>query len=157
MLNSVLSLKGFNLSEAPVLEDLVKAFAVEVSRPQITTPNWNLDVVLRTLTLPPFEPLRSASFRDLTKKPIFLLALATANRVSELQALFHSFAWQGDDVILSYLPEFVAKMETWSNLLPREFRLMSFTGILGRDAVERLLCSVRALRFFSWKNKGSTS
>ena len=148
MLNSVLSLKGFNLSEAPVLEDLVKAFAVEVSRPQITTPNWNLDVVLRTLTLPPFEPLRSASFRDLTKKTIFLLALATAKRVGELQALSHSFAWQGDDVILSYLPEFVAKTEMWSNPLPREFRLKSLTGILGRDAVERLLCPVRALRLF---------
>ena len=34
-----------------------------------------------------FEPLRQASLRDLTRKTLFLVALASAKRVSELQAL----------------------------------------------------------------------
>ena len=38
-----------------------------------------------------------------------MFALATAKRVSELQALSHSVAFCGKDRSLSYLPEFVAK------------------------------------------------
>ena len=86
-----------------------QGFEVEVPRTWVSAPSCNLDVVLRVLSLAPFEPLRSSSFRDLTKKTLFLVALATAIRVSELQALTHKFIWQGGDVILSYLPEFVAK------------------------------------------------
>ena len=153
MLNSVFSLKGFNLAEDPVLKDLVKAFEVEVPRARVRAPSWNLDVVLRALSLAPFEPLSSASFRDLTKKTLFLVALATAKRVSELQALTHKVVWQGGDAILSYLPEFVAKTETLLNPLPREFRLKSLSGILGKDEEERLLCPVRALRIFRERTK----
>ena len=148
MLNSVFSLKGFDLAEDPVLKNLVKAFEVEVPRVRVRAPTWNLDVVLKALTLPPFEPLVSSSFRELTKKTLFLLALATAKRVGELQALAHSFVWQGGDAILSYLPEFVAKTETLLNPLPREFRLKSLSGILGNGDEELLLCPVRALRIF---------
>ena len=68
----------------------------------------NLDVVLKALSLAPFEPLRFASFRYLTKKTLFLVLLTTAKRVGEIQALSHRVAWQGDDILLSYLPEFFA-------------------------------------------------
>lgn len=70
MLNSVLSLTGFNLAEDLVLKCLGKAFEMEVPRARVRAPSWNLDVVLRALSLAPFEPLSSASFRDLTKKTI---------------------------------------------------------------------------------------
>ena len=50
-------------------------------------PAWDLSRVLTYLVSSAFEPLSQASFRALTLKTLFLLALATAKRVGELQAL----------------------------------------------------------------------
>ena len=44
-------------------------------------------MVLKSLLLSPFEPLELADFRALTKKVLFLVALATAKKVGEIQAL----------------------------------------------------------------------
>ena len=44
-------------------------------------------MVLKALTGPPFEPLDWASFRDLSRKMLFLVALAMAKRVDERSAL----------------------------------------------------------------------
>ena len=101
----------------------------------------------------PFEPLRTSSFRNLLKKTLFLVSFATAKRVSELQALSHKLTRQGDDVVVSYLPEFVAKTETILNPLPREFRIRSLPAVVGHDD-ERLLCPVRAL--FTLKEECAT-
>ncbi|XP_029451017.1 heterogeneous nuclear ribonucleoprotein A1 isoform X1 [Rhinatrema bivittatum] len=51
-------------------------------------PSWSLNLVLEGLTVAPFEPLRRASLKDLTLKTVFLVAIASARRVSELQALW---------------------------------------------------------------------
>ena len=58
-------------------------------------PAWDLSKVLTYLVSPAFEPLSQASFCALTLKTLFLLALATAKRVGELQALFrrHLCGW----------------------------------------------------------------
>ena len=48
-------------------------------------------------------------------KVSFLLALVTAKRVGELQALSSCVADHGPDLSLSYLPEFVAKTESERN------------------------------------------
>ena len=50
-------------------------------------PNWDLPSVLWRLCDPPFEPLLSCDVKFLTWKTVFLIALATASRVSELHAL----------------------------------------------------------------------
>jgi hypothetical protein len=51
-------------------------------------PNWDLPSVLWRLCDPPFEPLLSCDVKkNLTWKTVFLIALATVSRVSELQAL----------------------------------------------------------------------
>ena len=55
--------------------------------------------------------------RTITKKTIFLLALAMAKRVGELQALSWVVPSSGDDLVLSYLPYFVAKTESPSSLI----------------------------------------
>ena len=49
-----------------------------------------------------FEPLLSCSLRSLIMKVLFLLSLATAKRVSGLQALSYDVAFQGPDMSLSY-------------------------------------------------------
>ena len=81
-------------------------------------------------------------------KTLFLVALATAKRVGELQACSFQVAAQGDDLLLSYLPEFAAKTESVSHPVAREFRLRSLSSAVGHNDEERLLCPVRALRWY---------
>ena len=90
----------------------------------------------------------SSPLRLLTQKTLFLVALATAKRVGELQALSALVALQGRDMVLTYLPEFLAKTESPTNPLPREFLLPNLSAAVGRDDEERLLCPVRALRWY---------
>ena len=65
--------------------------------------------MLSLLRGPPFEPLVSCSRHDLTRKVLFLLSLATARRVGELQAVAAEVSFSRGDAFLSYLPEFRAK------------------------------------------------
>ncbi len=50
-------------------------------------PTWDLAVVLEGLSLPPFEPIESATAKNLTFKMVFLLAITSLKRVGDLQAL----------------------------------------------------------------------
>ena len=50
-------------------------------------PPWDLRVVLQALTQPPFEPLSVATLDFLTLKTVFLVALASGSRRSEIAAL----------------------------------------------------------------------
>ena len=56
-------------------------------------------VVLQFLRGPPFEPLASASLRALTQKVLFLVSLATARRVGELQAVSREVSFSGSGVL----------------------------------------------------------
>ena len=64
-------------------------------------------------------------------KVLFLLSLATAKRVSELQAISMWVTFQGDDLSLSYLPEFGAKTESECNPLPHSFLVRSLVNFVG--------------------------
>ena len=63
--------------------------SMELQRPRVmpVLPQWDLGIVLEVLSKPPYEPLREASFKHLTLKTVFLLAMASAGRRSELQVL----------------------------------------------------------------------
>ena len=76
-----------SLSSDPVIRDLLRSFRLSSAEHVLRPPAWDLSKVLTYLVSPAFEPLSQASFRALTLKPLFLLALATAKRVGELQAL----------------------------------------------------------------------
>ena len=95
---------------------------------------------------PPFEPLAGASFRNKTRKALFLLAMATAKRVGELQALSFSVSHRGDDLVLHYDLFFLAKTESVSNPLPRSVIVQSLEDFVG-DLPERVFCPVRAVRY----------
>ena len=81
-------------------------------------------------------------------KVSFLLALATAKRMGELQALSSCVVFLGPDLSLSYLPEFVAKTESEQNPLPRSFLVKSLLEFVGELPEECLLCPVRAVRSY---------
>ena len=76
-----------SLSSDPVIRDLLRSFRLSSAERVLRPPAWDLSKVLTYLVSPAFEPLSQASFRTLTMKTLFLLALATAKRVGELQAL----------------------------------------------------------------------
>ena len=101
-----------DLSSQFVLRDLLRSF--HLKRPLSTSrvPPWDLSLVLALLSGAPFEPLSSCSIRDLARKVLFLVALATARRVGELHALSVVVLESGADLFLSYLPEFRAKAES---------------------------------------------
>ena len=75
----------------------------------VTPPTWNLLKVLEFRKSPVFEPLHQASLRNLTRKTLFLIALASAKRVSELQALSRTVSFSSSAAAVSYVPEFIAK------------------------------------------------
>ena len=109
------------LSSHFVLRDLLCSFRLERPLSSSCIPPWDLSLVLSFLRGPPFEPLSSCSLQDLTWKVLFLLSLATARRVGELQALSLQVSSSGDDLFLSYPLEFRAKMESSVRPLPRSF------------------------------------
>ena len=145
MLAAVFKFPLPEISSSPILKDLIRSFEISAPRP-IFPPPWDLDKVLQFLSGPPFEPLARASFLDKTKKALFLLAMATAKRVSELQALSFSVSFQGEDLVLYYNPFFCAKTESVINPLPRSVIVSSLSDFAG-DLPERLHCPVRAVKY----------
>ena len=146
MLAAVFKFPLPEISSSPILKDLVRSFEISAPRPIFPPPPWDLDKVLEFLSGPPFEPLVRASFLDKTKKALFLLAMATAKRVSELQALLFSVSFQGKDLVLYYDPFFRAKTESVINPLPRSVVVPSLSDFAG-NLLERLHCPVRAIKY----------
>ena len=131
MLSSVFKFCLLEISTSPILKDLVHSFEISAPRPVHRSPSWDLDKVLEYLSGPPFEPLADASFRNKIRKVPFLVAMATAKRVGELQALSFSVSHRGDDLVLDYDPFFLAKTESVSNPLPRSVIVQSLADFVG--------------------------
>ena len=122
------------------------SFAIErPCRPQ-ASPSWDLDAVLRHLMSSAFEPLESVSLRALTKKTLFLVCLATAKRVSEIQALSKTVAAIVNDLVVSFQPHFIAKTERADASVSRSFRVLSLQEFAGDLEEGSLLCPVRAFK-----------
>ena len=97
------------------------------------------------LRSPVFEPLASASLRDLTRKTLFLVSLATAKRVGDLLAFSRVVSFSSTAAGLSYVPEFLAKTETAVRPLQRSFSIQSLQDFAAGLPEELLLCPVRSL------------
>ena len=98
MLSSVFHFVLPELSSHFVLHDLLRSFLLERPLSFSRVPSWDLLSVLRGT---PFEPLSSCSLRDLTRKVLFLVSLATARRVGELQAVSCAVSMSGEYMFLS--------------------------------------------------------
>ena len=117
-------------------------------------PSWNLSLVLHQLTKPPFEPIKEASLKHLTFKTVFLLALGSGKRRSEIHAwqnrnIRHQSDWS--KVSLYPSPSFLSK-----NQLAKEgpesvapVVIPALAPTLDRSLKsDRSLCPVRALRYY---------
>ena len=137
-----------SLSSDPVIRDLLRSFRLSSAERVLRPPAWDLSKVLTYLVSPALEPLSQASFRALTLKTLFLLALATAKRVGELQALSSIVTFVSGDACLSYIPQFVAKSESLTRSIPRSFLVKSLADFAAGLDIDLLLCPVRALRLY---------
>jgi hypothetical protein len=98
----------------------------------------------------PYEPLGSASFKDLTYKTVFLLAMASGGRRSELQALMFDekycyFAPYGAHVKLSFNPSFIRKNQRVNET---NAPLVIPAIPTGKTQFGHINCPVRALKYY---------
>ena len=153
VLQSVLRHNNLDISNNQDITDVIKSFIIEKPLAKKDSINWNVDVVLSFLCSGRFEPLSGSSLRDLTRKTLFLLALALAKRVSELQALSSNVGFTKEGAVVSLMLGFRAKNDNKMKRLPRNFLVKSLTELVGPEE-ERKLCPVRALREYLDRTKG---
>lgn len=84
---AIIHQNGSSIGINSELSSLLKGLFNKYPSTRQLTPNWNLPLVLLALTKHPFEPLESADLKFLTLKTVFLVAIASASRVSEIHSL----------------------------------------------------------------------
>ena len=75
-----------NISKDENLTRLLDSFHRDKPKGRRGVPSCNLSLVLHQLTKAPFEPMRKVSLKHLTFKTVFLLALGSGKRRSEIHA-----------------------------------------------------------------------
>ena len=136
------------VSSSSVIQDLLCSFKVEAPCRSVRPPSWGLEAVLRFLSSPVFEPISSCSLQDLTRKTLFLVALAMAKRVGEIQALLRVVSFSSSSAGVSYVPEFLAKTESAVGPLPRYFLVQSLEDFAAGLQEELLLSGALSPRVF---------
>ena len=149
-----------NISKDENLTRLLDSFHRDKPKGRRGVPTWNLSLVLHQLTKAPFDPMRKASLKHLTFKTVFLLALGSGKRRSEIHAwlyknIRHQENWSR--VSLYPSPSFLSK-----NQLARDgpafvapVVLPALAPCLNKSLKEdKSLCPVRALRYNLDTTKG---
>jgi hypothetical protein len=135
---------------SPVISQLLKGMEIEHPRKSPVIPAWDLGIVMSSLKLAPYEPLSSAPLKELTYKTVFLLAMASGGRRSELQALMYddiycNFAPYGAQVKLSFNPAFIRKNQRASET---NAPLIIPAIPTGKQQFGHPNCPVRALKYY---------
>ncbi len=135
---------GLPVGKHPLVSRFMKGVFNVKPTVKVLLPSWKLDVVFDVLQKPPFEPLAEASLKCLTLKTVFLVAITTAKRCSELQAL-------GRVEPYIRIEKKSVRLRTVVGFLPKTAR----PGHLGNDIVipsfckkNKLLCPKRALQYY---------
>lgn len=124
---------------------------------RVRPPPWDLLLVLRCLTRPPFEPAATIELRLLSWKVLFLVAITSARRVSKLAALdirppFLTFLPHSVRLSpkLSFLPKIVSEFHLSSTILLPDFPPDPKTPI---ETLFHTPDVSRALRFYLHRTK----
>lgn len=140
---------GKDFSNDQALSNLLNSFSLERPVCRTLTPKWNLSLVLDFLSHVPFEPLSNISIKNLTLKTVFLVALASARRVSELHAFSiddSCFRISSSEVILATEPGFLAKNQL-PGRAPPPVCIKALTNI-HPERESKVLCPVRAINSY---------
>ena len=150
---------GQMVSQSLDLNRLIASFHRDRPSANRSIPNWDLSLVLLALTRAPFEPLGKADLKILTFKTVFLLALASGKRRSEIHAwTFDSFSRKRDwsEVTFSPSTAFIAKNQLASEgpLAIQPVVIPALKPTLDPSLIQdKSLCPVRALRYYLDKTK----
>ena len=143
-----------NISKNENLTRLLESFHRDRPKGRRGIPSWNLSLVLHQLTKAPFEPLREASLKHVTFKTVFLLALGSGKRRSEIHAWQHKNIRHQSDwskVSLFPSPSFLSKnqlaKEGPESVAPVVIPALAPTLDKSLKS-DRSLCPVRALRYY---------
>ena len=153
MISNTLKFKtGNRIGSNPVLSELIRSFELQCPVQRSLTPKCDLSWVLECLQKPPFELLHKASKFHVTIKTVFLLALATAKRCSEIHALAmdsHHLRFNQSDGSVSLILKtgFLAKNQLPS-VKPDPIIVPSLAQICKREHLDRLLIPVKSLKFY---------
>ena len=142
-----------NVSKDENLTRLLDSFHRDRPKGRRGIPSWNLSMVFTSAHKGSFEPLKEASLKHLTFKTVFLLALGSGKRRSEIHAWLHkNIRHQSDwsEVSLYPSPSFLSK-----NQLAKEgpdsvapVVIPALAPSLDRSLKgDRSLCPVRAMRY----------
>ena len=149
-----LGIETVNISKDDNLTRLLDSFHRDRPKGRRGIPSWNLSLVLHQLTKAPFEPLSEASLKHLTFKTVFLLALGSGKRRSEIHAWQHKNIRHQSDwskVSLFPSPSFLSKNQL-ARLGPESVApvvIPALAPTLDRSLKsDRSLCPVRALRYY---------
>ena len=145
--------KEIDLGKDANLSSLLANFAREKVKVKSSMPPWDLSLVLRKLQHAPFEPIHTADIKSITLKTVFLVALASGKRRSELHAMkkniLHTKGWSS--VYIEPDPQFVAKTElnNKGSAMLKLVQIKALTKELPEEEIgDRALCPVRALRYY---------
>jgi integrase len=145
--------KGLDIGKDTDITTLLANFHRNTTATVSTVPSWDLALVLNMLTRSPFEPMHLADLKFVTLKTVFLLALASGKRRSEIHALQVDIQrtenWSEISIFpdINFIPKTQLVTEGAAPLKP--LTLKALTKIVGPDLQEdRSLCVVRALRYY---------
>ena len=155
---------GVDLTQNSELCALTAKYHKDCPADLFKVPSWNLVLVLECLCKPPFEPITEISFKMLTLKCVFLVAVALSCRISELHAIAFDKLSHDKDWSVVYLEprsDFLAKNQTSRSVThQRRFKLKALVKPAHKvnypagspEAAQynknKLLCPVRALRLY---------
>lgn len=109
------AMTGVKWAQEPLIIQFQKA-CLKLRPPRKPSfPTWDLSVVLEALSHEPFFPLENVSLWDLTLKVTFLIAITSAKRVSEIQALQAKepcLIFYPDKVVLKPSDRFIPKVSS---------------------------------------------
>ncbi len=152
---------GQSIGRDPMVVSFLKgARRLHPPRPP-SVPPWDLEVVLRALSQPPFEPLTSVGLKELSLKTALLLALASAKRIGDL----HAFSVDSDcirfgpgDCSVTLRPRMGYVPKSLST--PFKIQTVSLSALSSESAASReadaqtSVCPVRALRIYIDRSAG---
>ncbi len=148
----VLRYQGMDISNDEEISMLMRSLDIKRPTTMSTVPKWDLALVLRHLTKPPYEPLHLASLKLLTFKAIFLLSLASAKRIGELHALTKNFSHTNNwnSITIMFDPSFLAKTQDPADPSTglSSLTIPALANEVASDLPDRLLCPVRAIRYY---------
>ncbi len=149
-INSVWKASGRSMTDSFHTTQLLRSFRADRPRSTVVFPKWDLNLVLRVLSRPPFHPVGRADPFCRSAKTAFLLLLASARRRGDIHAIDPKrVTFTSSSAILEpsprYLPKIRSTAEGEARYAPIVIRALSS---ITRDPSELSLCPVISLRAY---------